>query len=166
MKENAKQVCGIYQKLVPHIEKGGRHYIRFHDQKNKSETPVRWSEILEYKKILQDLLDVDNGLKFTESQLLVVGEFAVANLEHVLKFKDNRALADDWIMTMCRRVLNLCWCFKLGLRKQARWAVLVREEATQRKDEVDRKKSPGKKKRLQQQKINHRLQQQKRNHRL
>ena len=96
-----------------------------------------------------------------------VGELAVANLEHVLKFKDNHALANDWIVTMCRRVLNLCWGFKQGRKKQHRWAVelLVPEEATQRKDEVDRKKSP-EKKRLQQQKINHRLQQQKRNHRL
>ena len=66
-------------------------------------------EICKYKKILQDLADVDDGLDFTELQLMVVGELAVANLEHVLKFKDNHALADDWIVTMCRRVLNLCW---------------------------------------------------------
>ena len=107
-------------------------------------------EICKYKKILQDLADVDDGLNFTASQLLVVGELAVANLEHVLKFKDNHALADDWIMTMCRRVLNLCWGFKQGRKKQHRWAVelLVPEEATQRKDEVDRKKSPEKKKKI------------------
>ena len=140
----------IYQKLVPHIEKGGRYYIRFHDQKNCTDTPVHRQEICKYKKILQDLADVDDGLNFTESQLMVVGELAVANLEHVLKFKDNHALANDWIVTMCRRVLNLCWGFKQGRKKQHRWAVelLVPEEATQRKDEVDRKKSQEKKKKI------------------
>ena len=79
----------IYQKLVPHIEKGGRYYIRFGVYKNTRQ------EICKYKKILQDLDDVDDGLNITESQLMVVGELAVANLEHVLKFKDNHALADD-----------------------------------------------------------------------
>ena len=140
----------IYQKLVPHIEEGGRYLIRLHDQENCTDSPVHRQEICKYKNILQDLADVDDGLNFTASQLLVVGELAVANLEHVLKFKDNHALADDWIVTMCRRVLNLCWGFKQGRKKQHRWAVelLVPEEATQRKDEVDRKKSPEKKKKI------------------
>ena len=62
MQERAQQVCGIYQKLVPHIEKGGRHYIRFHDQRNCTDTPVHRQEICKYKKILQDLADVDDGL--------------------------------------------------------------------------------------------------------
>ena len=59
----------LYQKLVPHIEKGGRYFIRFHDQENCTDSPVHRQEICKYKKILQDLVDVDDGLNFTESQL-------------------------------------------------------------------------------------------------
>ena len=149
MQERAQQVCGIYQKLVPHIEKVA-DIISVSTIKKIARILPCVDKKFASTKILQDLADADDGLNFTESQLMEVGELAVANLEHVLKFKDNQALADDWKVAMCRRVLNLCWGFKQGRKEQHRWALelLVPEEATQRKDEVDRKKSPEKKKKI------------------